>query len=257
MIKFFRKIRKKLIEQGKTTNYLKYAFGEIVLVVFGILIALSINNWNQTRINNQKEVRYLNSIVRDLQGQIRQIDLKLEIEELSRIKMESLLNEYKETHRIEFTEENGLKFNAFSERATYVINKPTFTELLSTGNLEVIRDEEIRNKIIEYYQRMDLSELIILKNNEIKDNLLQSAAISLIDFTQDPNLMIQNENERESFTFPSLRKTAQRVNEEEVRALELINLLKIRWSISRASVNYLEEDENKTIELIELIKKGK
>lgn len=49
MIKLFRKIRKKLLEKGKTATYLKYAIGEIVLVVIGILIALQINNWNETR----------------------------------------------------------------------------------------------------------------------------------------------------------------------------------------------------------------
>ncbi|CAM4127505.1 DUF6090 family protein [Gillisia limnaea] len=49
MIKFFRNIRKKLIEQGKTTKYLKYAIGEIILVIVGILIALSINNWNDQK----------------------------------------------------------------------------------------------------------------------------------------------------------------------------------------------------------------
>lgn len=49
MIKFFRNIRKKLIQDGKTANYLKYAIGEIFLVVIGILIAVSINNWNEGR----------------------------------------------------------------------------------------------------------------------------------------------------------------------------------------------------------------
>lgn len=53
MIKLFRNIRKKLLEQGKTTNYLKYAIGEIVLVVIGILIALQINNWNEkSKVND-------------------------------------------------------------------------------------------------------------------------------------------------------------------------------------------------------------
>ena len=47
MIKFFRTIRKNLISEGKTVNYLKYAIGEIVLVIIGILIALQINNWNE------------------------------------------------------------------------------------------------------------------------------------------------------------------------------------------------------------------
>jgi len=55
MIKFFRKIRQQLLKEGKTTNYLKYAVGEIVLVVIGILIALQINNWNSERINLNKK----------------------------------------------------------------------------------------------------------------------------------------------------------------------------------------------------------
>ena len=47
MIKFFRKIRQNLLSEGKTGKYFKYAIGEIVLVVIGILIALTINNWNE------------------------------------------------------------------------------------------------------------------------------------------------------------------------------------------------------------------
>ncbi len=49
MIKFFRKIRYDLMEKNKTGKYFKYAIGEIVLVVIGILIALTINNWNESR----------------------------------------------------------------------------------------------------------------------------------------------------------------------------------------------------------------
>lgn len=49
MIKFFRKIRQNLITEGKTGKYLKYAVGEVVLVVIGILIALQINNWNEAK----------------------------------------------------------------------------------------------------------------------------------------------------------------------------------------------------------------
>lgn len=49
MIKFFRKIRQNLISEGKTANYIIYAIGEIILIVFGILIALQINNWNELR----------------------------------------------------------------------------------------------------------------------------------------------------------------------------------------------------------------
>ena len=61
MINFFRKIRKKLADDNKPLKYMRYAIGEIVLVVIGILIALSINNWNEVRINNQKEIEYINT----------------------------------------------------------------------------------------------------------------------------------------------------------------------------------------------------
>ena len=51
MIKFFRHIRQNLIMENKMGNYFKYAIGEILLVVIGILITFSINTWNQNRIN--------------------------------------------------------------------------------------------------------------------------------------------------------------------------------------------------------------
>jgi hypothetical protein len=49
MIKLFRKIRYDLMAKNKTGKYFKYAIGEIVLVVIGIIIALQINNWNENR----------------------------------------------------------------------------------------------------------------------------------------------------------------------------------------------------------------
>ncbi len=55
MNKFFRTIRKKLIEEKQVGNFLKYAIGEILLVVNGILIALQINNWNEQRKAGMQE----------------------------------------------------------------------------------------------------------------------------------------------------------------------------------------------------------
>ena len=66
MLKLFRNIRQTLIMENKTSKYLKYAIGEIVLVVIGILIALQINNWNEARKKNQKEAVLIKNIVEDL-----------------------------------------------------------------------------------------------------------------------------------------------------------------------------------------------
>ncbi|MBK8515355.1 MAG: hypothetical protein IPL55_03420 [Saprospiraceae bacterium] len=57
MIKLFRKIRQNLLLTGSTGKYLQYAIGEIVLVVIGILIALSINNWNEANKIERKKAR--------------------------------------------------------------------------------------------------------------------------------------------------------------------------------------------------------
>src|SRR6056297_2485873 len=54
MIKFFRKIRQKMLSENKFSKYLIYAIGEIILVVIGILIALQINNWNENRLTKKK-----------------------------------------------------------------------------------------------------------------------------------------------------------------------------------------------------------
>ncbi|TVZ56797.1 hypothetical protein OD91_2096 [Lutibacter sp. Hel_I_33_5] len=79
MIKFFRKIRKNLLIKGKTTQYLKYAIGEIVLVVIGILIALQINNLNEKRNQQNTLQNIYKSIKSDLQEDIKNIDNVIEV----------------------------------------------------------------------------------------------------------------------------------------------------------------------------------
>ena len=66
MIKFFRKIRQRLLTENKFSKYLIYAIGEIILVVIGILIALWINNWNELRKDKLKDKQLINLLITDL-----------------------------------------------------------------------------------------------------------------------------------------------------------------------------------------------
>ncbi len=68
MIKFFRRIRQNLLSENKTGKYLKYAIGEIFLVVIGILIALQINNWNEQRKARIQEHAVLRNFIQDLKA---------------------------------------------------------------------------------------------------------------------------------------------------------------------------------------------
>ena len=79
MIKFFRKIRQNLLSEGKTEKYFKYAIGEIVLVVIGILIALQVNDLNEQRKENNFEVDILKEIRTNLQTDLVEIREDLEL----------------------------------------------------------------------------------------------------------------------------------------------------------------------------------
>ena len=71
MIKFFRRIRFDLMDKNKTGKYLKYAIGEIILVVIGILIALQINNWNEGNKNKATEKAFIKKLTIDLNSDIK------------------------------------------------------------------------------------------------------------------------------------------------------------------------------------------
>ncbi|MEQ6124186.1 DUF6090 family protein [Pseudotenacibaculum sp. MALMAid0570] len=74
MIKFFRTIRKSLISEGNTSKYLKYAIGEIALVVVGILLALQVSNWNTNLKKEEQELKFLEHIYEDLSGMLSDIN---------------------------------------------------------------------------------------------------------------------------------------------------------------------------------------
>ena len=74
MIKFFRKIRQKLLSENKFNKYIVYAIGEIILVVIGILIALQINNNNEATKNKEKEKIILKEILTSLNNDFKGFD---------------------------------------------------------------------------------------------------------------------------------------------------------------------------------------
>ncbi|SFR52130.1 hypothetical protein SAMN04490243_2556 [Robiginitalea myxolifaciens] len=77
MIKFFRKIRQQLIAENRVSKYLLYAIGEIILVVIGILIALSINNWNEKQKDLAQEQLILKQLRAEYQSNLAQLDEKV------------------------------------------------------------------------------------------------------------------------------------------------------------------------------------
>jgi len=78
MIKIFRKIRQNLVMENKTSKYFKYAIGEIMLVVIGILIALQINNWNENRLKQEQLISVYERTLIDIDNDIQEMSATLE-----------------------------------------------------------------------------------------------------------------------------------------------------------------------------------
>ena len=150
MIKFFRKIKRDLLSQGNTGGYIKYAIGEIILVVIGILIAIQVNNWYIEYENRNLEKQYLSGLITDMRvDSVAIANIKLQSDEQVRRKRK--LYRYLEGQAFPndsiayyFTMQWGMSVN-FNPITT------TFDELTSTGRISVIQDPEIRKKIITIY----------------------------------------------------------------------------------------------------------
>ena len=158
MIKFFRKIRYELMEKNKTGKYLKYAIGEIILVVIGILIALSINNWNENRKLQNEELSLL-------------LDVKSNLEvTLNNFRNDTLLNTESifQLRKIEYYIEADLPYNneldtAFGMFGNWQSPYPITTAYatLKTKGLDIVSSQPLRNKIVNMYE----FELVILHND--------------------------------------------------------------------------------------------
>jgi hypothetical protein len=154
MIKFFRKIRQRLLTENKFGKYLTYAIGEIVLVVIGILIALSINNWNQERIQKLEE----QSIVKNIHTEYLQnkaiIKRRIEESELCEAALRQLMNNIgKDEDYLKKQNVDSLLFYAF-DPPIFRPSENTISGLIQSGRLELLQNQELVNLIYNWGRTM-------------------------------------------------------------------------------------------------------
>ncbi len=173
MIKFFRKIRQNLLSEGKTGKYLKYAIGEIILVVIGILIALQVNNWNQDRLNVKAAADYEHRLLEDIYeekailGAVIQYQSTVRSYALRAIEvLESGLltdNDSASGFLIDLYQASQLQY------PTSAIS--TYQELISSGQIGMIADDSLRSAIITYYNYDWTNMGIIVNETPYRENL--------------------------------------------------------------------------------------
>ncbi|MGB3145560.1 MAG: hypothetical protein WBB24_15790 [Maribacter sp.] len=153
MIKFFRKIRQKLLDEGKTGKYFKYAIGEIVLVVIGILIALQVSNWNQDRIKIIQEKDDLENLKEELQNNIlefRKQDSLFGSFERKTIEGLKILNN-------DLNIPNLIKMDTLisTRLKVFPLTRSTYDEMLNTGKFYNIQNKALKAKINQFYAEAD------------------------------------------------------------------------------------------------------
>ncbi len=141
------------MEKNKTGKYLKYAIGEILLVMIGILLALQVNNWNENRKNSSIEKETLSNLKADLKSSLVQLNNKIDQNEYYTSQDSILLD------AIQFKKE--LPKDSLGQLMLSHIWTPTFdpelgalNEILSTGKMIVIKNHALRNHISSWNKYM-------------------------------------------------------------------------------------------------------
>ena len=177
MIPFLRKIRKRLITNHKVGGYLLYAIGEIALIIVGILLALQINNWNEGRKDSKIEHQYLLRLKEDLE---KDASVFLFIEELTSLRLEQVDLIYSVLDEPALAAQNPKAFlNAIEQvswRSYLPQTRVVYNELLSTGRMSLIKSEELRTYLADYYRTVDHWWEMILGQSGNQDDYSRATA---------------------------------------------------------------------------------
>jgi len=159
MFKFFRHIRQTLIMENKTSKYLKYAIGEIFLVVIGILIALQVNNWNENRKNQKEGIAILKNLNSELKD-----DFSMMAYTIKRLELRKASADY--LYLLLTNKDRGIKMDSVTivealMRCGYIHKfVPSFAvynEIQNSGKLNLIKSDSIKKHLANYKSKVEES----------------------------------------------------------------------------------------------------
>ncbi len=190
MIKFFRKIRQNLLSENKTGKYLKYAFGEIILVVIGILIALYINNWNENRLEKSELTNYFKQIKTELESDITHFN--------NDISQMQIWTDY--LNKVSEGKYNEVDLSELLISLSRNLNPKEFgisyNKMLESGIIKHIENNQISEKLQTYYLTScsDYNSRTAFHSNFISDHIEGPLLLILNhkkDFLVDPKQVIE------------------------------------------------------------------
>ncbi len=264
MIKFFRHIRKTLLEQNKMSKYFKYAIGEIILVVVGILIALQINNWNNNRIDAKREATYIKNIERDLNNQLQAIQLQIDFESEVADNCINALKPYNETNTLKIDSTFAVALGAITSRRTFLNPNPAYVELISSGNIQLLKNETFKDHLINYYEELERIEKVIDGNNALyvdQEFIPTALKLGVLDSSQEWKNIFRGYKRKFSSPNPLTKQNMERllgissrVLQNEENELLFVNHLASREGYAKVHILLLTEFQIQTKKLLEAVK---
>ena len=258
MIKFFRAIRQRLIAENRLSKYLLYAIGEIVLVVIGILIALQVSNKNQSNQQNLVEQIYHKNLLNDLKDQLSSIERQMAQEREFYETTGYIIQDYEEDKALTLDSLFFKNAALIGSRRTFLITDPTYTDLISSGNIGILHDISFKDKLIKYYQELERIEKIIQNNNAfIVDQLYLDVYQRFgYDYYPDlPSVMGGNIEILPGIVNPKYDPTLAEISRKRLlkkeNLLEYMNVVNARNSVAIGHFNFLKVTKKTTKELIQ------
>jgi uncharacterized protein DUF6090 len=221
------------------TNYLKYAIGEIVLVVIGIFIAIQLNGWYEYKKEQKEELFYLEKLRVDFISDIENIDLENKKLDSYLKGIEQIIADY-EMGKAKFSLEIGMPMSA---TATMLNQTATWDNLIATGKIKLINNKELVESIYTYHNKFNdqtigmMNAMTSYSRNEISPFLM---AFDDISFSENNNLINK---------YPTLSKSPKAYFEQ----VEFRNYIRFRVILIGLLKEYYLENKEKAENIIALI----
>ncbi len=242
MTKFFKKIRQQLAAENNVAKYMRYAIGEILLVVIGILIALQVNNWNQERIGLQTEKKLLSELIENLTVNEKRLNQSVEDEYLTAKSIEYVV----------YTLENKSVYNDTMDyhfgRADYssdIVLASTAFETIKSKGFDIISQDDLRESIINLF---DTEYGVLLSQTIRLENQFWPSA-SLPEFHKHFRIKNMKRNPND-ISFGAVPVDYAELLNDDV----YINMIKHRGSFRYAAVDFKKSALERTTILKEKIK---
>lgn len=225
MLGFFRKLRQSLLKEGRISQYLTYALGEILLVTIGILIAIQLNSFYETQTDRKKEQVYLAAYQRDLEFNLKELDRVIEKRQNTKRSMGCLLRWSQEGYEgipLDSLEAQILRLGFYT---LFSSSDGTIDDIMGSAEVKLIQNDRLRKSIVSWESS--------LKQVEEWERLGQESAQNGIDYMMK-NIPVYKTHLQELIV-------SEKLVEQLFRDQYFLNLLDNQYFISDKLVGYYED----------------